>query len=351
MKWGLVPSYFKDVAQGGKMFNCRAESLSEGRAVWSGPKKHNRCLVFMEGYYEWQKEGSKNSYPHYVKRKDGKLMCMAGLWDHNTQGGEDLYSFTIITTAAHKDIAWLHERMPVIVDPEDKLLDEWLDPHLIWKQNTRDFQNMIKPIPSSELEIYEVSTEVNKIGRDSPKMNQPIKVSNKPGPANAFFQRKKGASSPVKGGDKSVKREDSTPTKKSESETASDDDKEGFKNYKEEPEKDDADADVKAESEHAKRSDEKATKKAKSQSELDPEPDKEPREGSKDVNGEDKNGQQEETKENGHHSKKEESARPEKHDTEKNETSPSSKKQKLHDGAASKVPSEAPSRHTRSHDK
>jgi putative SOS response-associated peptidase YedK len=187
MKWGLVPSYFKDDKKGGRMFNCREESLAENRSVWSGPKKHHRCLVFVEGYYEWLKEG-KNRIPYYVKRKDGKLLCLAGLWDRNTAGGNELYSFTIITTAAHESVKWLHDRMPVIINPDDKLVDKWLDPTIIWKDKSAEFVSLIKPFHSSGLEVYEVSSEVNRIGNDNPDMNKPVKNSARRPLASDFFQ-------------------------------------------------------------------------------------------------------------------------------------------------------------------
>ena len=83
MKWGLIPFWTKRNPDYGSMLktiNCRAESCEEERGMWNTMKKTKRCIVIAQGFYEWLKKG-KDKVPHYIKRKDGKLMCFAGLWD------------------------------------------------------------------------------------------------------------------------------------------------------------------------------------------------------------------------------------------------------------------------------
>lgn len=83
MKWGLVPSWTKrnpDYGSLMKTINCRDDSLIENRGMWNTMKKRKRCIVLCQGFYEWLKKGS-SKVPHYTKRKDGQLMCFAGLWD------------------------------------------------------------------------------------------------------------------------------------------------------------------------------------------------------------------------------------------------------------------------------
>lgn len=83
MQWGLVPSWSKRNPNYGslmKTINCRDDSLSTHGGLWASIKGRKRCLVLAEGFYEWLRSG-KSRIPHYVKRKDGKLMCLAGLWD------------------------------------------------------------------------------------------------------------------------------------------------------------------------------------------------------------------------------------------------------------------------------
>ena len=85
MKWGLIPFWTKRNPEYGSMLktiNCRDDSLLENRGMWTTMKKGKRCIVVAQGFYEWlKKNGGKEKIPHYMKRKDGQLMCFAGLWD------------------------------------------------------------------------------------------------------------------------------------------------------------------------------------------------------------------------------------------------------------------------------
>jgi putative SOS response-associated peptidase YedK len=84
MKWGLIPFWTKRNPDYGtimKAINCRDDSLSTPGGMWSTMKARKRCIVVAEGFFEWLKTGPKNKLPHYIKRKDGQLMCFAGLWD------------------------------------------------------------------------------------------------------------------------------------------------------------------------------------------------------------------------------------------------------------------------------
>ncbi|KAK5628560.1 hypothetical protein RRF57_004275 [Xylaria bambusicola] len=85
MKWGLIPFWTKRNPGYGSMMktiNCRDDSLAQSGGMWSSMKGKKRCIVIVQGFYEWlKKDGGREKMPHYVKRKDGKLMCFAGLWD------------------------------------------------------------------------------------------------------------------------------------------------------------------------------------------------------------------------------------------------------------------------------
>jgi putative SOS response-associated peptidase YedK len=85
MKWGLIPFWTKRNPGYGsvmKTINCRDDSLAHGGGMWSSMKARKRCIVIAQGFYEWlKKDGGREKMPHYIKRKDGKLMCLAGLWD------------------------------------------------------------------------------------------------------------------------------------------------------------------------------------------------------------------------------------------------------------------------------
>lgn len=84
MKWGLVPFWTKrspDYAAVMRTINCRDDSLRSPGGMWATMKARKRCVVIAQGFYEWLKVGPKDKLPHYVRRTDGRLMCLAGLWD------------------------------------------------------------------------------------------------------------------------------------------------------------------------------------------------------------------------------------------------------------------------------
>ncbi|QSZ33289.1 hypothetical protein DSL72_002877 [Monilinia vaccinii-corymbosi] len=188
MKWGLIPFWTKRKPDYGSMMktiNCRDDSLVEDRGMWNTMKQKKRCVVIAEGFYEWLKKG-REKVPHYVHRRDGRLMCMAGLWDAVQYEGADekLYTYTIITTSANPQMSFLHERMPVILDNGSEDLRAWLDPkRSSW---SRELQSLLRPY-DGELEIYAVSKEVGKVGNDSPNFVVPVaSTENKSNIANFF---------------------------------------------------------------------------------------------------------------------------------------------------------------------
>ncbi len=154
-------------------------------------KGRKRCIVVAQGFYKWLKPGgpgSKEKIPHFVKRKDGKLMCFAGLWDCVQYEDDDSlskhYTYTIITTDSNAQLKFLHDRMPVILDPGSEQLHTWLDPgRYEW---TSELQSLLKPY-AGELEVYPVSKEVGKVGNNSPNFIIPVaSKENKHNIANFF---------------------------------------------------------------------------------------------------------------------------------------------------------------------
>ncbi|KAM5445539.1 hypothetical protein MaudCBS49596_007445 [Microsporum audouinii] len=194
MKWGLIPFWTKRSPNYGslmKTINCRDDSLMEDRGMWTSMKKKKRCIVICQGFYEWLKTGpgGKIRLPYYTRRKDGDLMCFAGLWDcvKYEDTDEKLYTYTVITTSSNSQLKFLHDRMPVILNPGSKEMVTWLDPHTTtW---TNELQSFLKPY-EGELETYPVSKDVGKVGNNSPSFIIPIdSKENKSNIAN-FFQGK-----------------------------------------------------------------------------------------------------------------------------------------------------------------
>jgi putative SOS response-associated peptidase YedK len=152
--WGLVPSWAKDPKIGYRMINARAETLSEKPAFRHAFQK-NRCLVLADGFFEWDKNGKVHT-PYYIYLKEHKPFAFAGLCEYwKDEKGQELNSFTIVTTNANSLIGKIHDRMPVILEPQGE--EKWLNPNA----KIEDVKKLLKPLPVKEMEDYPISTLVN----------------------------------------------------------------------------------------------------------------------------------------------------------------------------------------------
>lgn len=122
-RWGLVPSWAKDLSFGTNAINARGETLAE-KPAFRDAFARRRCIVPADGFYEWHTEG-KSKKPYFIKRKDGKRLAMAGLYEvwHGPEG--EVPTFTIVTTEANGQMTFFHDRMPVILEEKD--WEAWLD--------------------------------------------------------------------------------------------------------------------------------------------------------------------------------------------------------------------------------
>ena len=163
MRWGLVPSWSKGPDSRFSMFNARSETVHE-KPAYRSAFKNQRCLIPVDGFYEWSQLNGKQ--PYFIHRRDNTPMAFAGLWDH-WQGvdGNSIDSCTIIVTKANTEMQTMHDRMPVILDPEQ--FDNWLDPQ---NQAVDELRDMLQPYAPGELESYVVSHDVNSPRNDSPDL-------------------------------------------------------------------------------------------------------------------------------------------------------------------------------------
>ena len=128
MKWGLIPNWATDASIGSKLINARAETLLE-KPSFQHLVPTQRCVVLADGYYEWKRSKSR-AIPYYICHPEKKILPMAGLWDiWKNISGENLFSYTIITTMSNSDLKEIHHRMPVILD--NKNIDPWIKVHNI----------------------------------------------------------------------------------------------------------------------------------------------------------------------------------------------------------------------------
>ncbi|MCS7040325.1 MAG: SOS response-associated peptidase, partial [Anaerolineae bacterium] len=126
MRWGLIPSWAKDIHIGNRLINARAETLTEKPAFRTAFRRR-RCLIPANGFYEWQKPTAGRKQPYFIGLPDRRPFAFAGLWEHwEGADGSVLDSCAIITTAANERVRVLHDRMPVILERTD--FGDWLDP-------------------------------------------------------------------------------------------------------------------------------------------------------------------------------------------------------------------------------
>ncbi|MGI9185830.1 MAG: SOS response-associated peptidase [Solirubrobacteraceae bacterium] len=125
LRWGLVPSWAKSPDTGLKMINARLETVTE-RPAYRRAFERYRCLIVADGFYEWHRTSAGPKQPFHIARDDGGPFAFAGLWSiwHAPDGGR-LRTCTILTTAANSVLAGLHDRMPVILAPQDER--DWLN--------------------------------------------------------------------------------------------------------------------------------------------------------------------------------------------------------------------------------
>ena len=168
-RWGFVPAWGKELNDGYKMINARAETIAEKPSFRQAFSRH-RCLVVADGFYEWKSEGGKKR-PYYIHRADGKPFGMAGLYNRWTSpDGVQICTSTIITTEANETLKPIHDRMPVIMQPGT--YDLWLDPSVREKDKLLPVLN---PCPDKDLELYEVSMKVNAPKNDSKELIERIR--------------------------------------------------------------------------------------------------------------------------------------------------------------------------------
>ena len=169
MRWGLVPSWAKDISIGFKTINAMCETAAE-KAAFREAMRKRRCLVPADGFYEWQKLGKKEKQPYNIGMADDSLFAFAGLWERwHDPAGTPLNSFTILTTDANALVSGIHDRMPVIIKPEN--YDLWLDPGMTDPAGVAD---MLKPLDARLMKKYPVSARVGNADNDDPEIIKEI---------------------------------------------------------------------------------------------------------------------------------------------------------------------------------
>jgi putative SOS response-associated peptidase YedK len=157
VRWGLVPRWAKDPSIASRMINARAETVAT-KASFRTAYRWHRCLVPADGFYEW-KRTAHGKQPMHIGMRDGTTFGLAGLYERwLSPDGEPLDTCTILTTDANALLRPLHDRMPVIVPPED--YERWLD------HAEPDPRDLIRPYDPGRMRYHPVSTQVNSVRND-----------------------------------------------------------------------------------------------------------------------------------------------------------------------------------------
>src|SRR2546422_6024645 len=168
VRWGLIPPWVKDPGNFSLLINARGESVND-RAAFRNAMRRRRCLVPADGFYEWKREGGRNR-PYCVCPKQEGPIAFAGLWESwMGPNGEEMETAAIVTTAANRELAHLHERMPVIVPQE--AFDLWLDCGTV---DATTAAALFVPAREGLLEAYEISPAVNRTANDGPELIAPV---------------------------------------------------------------------------------------------------------------------------------------------------------------------------------
>jgi len=184
VRWGLVPSWAKDVSVGNRMLNARVESLTDKPAFRTAARTR-RCLVPADGWYEWQKsptekdaKGKPRKQPFWIHPGVDRPIAFAGIYefwrDPEKQDADDawLTTFSIVTTQAEPGLDVIHDRMPFVV-PEDRW-DAWLDPELT---DPDDVRALLQPPVPGRFVATAVSTRVNAVVNNGPELLEPVPLA------------------------------------------------------------------------------------------------------------------------------------------------------------------------------
>jgi putative SOS response-associated peptidase YedK len=167
VRWGLLPSWVKDPRSFSLLINARGETVRD-KPAFRAAMRRRRCLVPADGFYEWKQAGG-GKQPYYIRLATGGPLAFAGLWETWTgPNGEEIETAAIVTTAANRQLAAIHDRMPVIVSPD--AFDLWLDCANV---DAETAAALIAPAREGLLELNLVSAAVNRTANDSPALIEP----------------------------------------------------------------------------------------------------------------------------------------------------------------------------------
>jgi putative SOS response-associated peptidase YedK len=170
MRWGLVPHWAKDASIAASTINARSETAATKPAC-RDPLKLRRCLIPADGFYEWAKT-AKSKQPFCFEVNDEQLFAFAGIWDGwKNSEGQWIRTCSILTTTPNAVTSAVHDRRPVILDPDRYHL--WLDPGM---QNVAAVSELLKPYDARLMRCYPVGTRINRVANDDEECSRPVEL-------------------------------------------------------------------------------------------------------------------------------------------------------------------------------
>jgi putative SOS response-associated peptidase YedK len=171
VRWGLIPSWAKDMSGAAMMINARSETAAT-KPAFRDPLTSRRCLVPADGFYEWQRRG-KVKQPYCFEVNDGGLFAFAGLWDRwKDPNGNWVKTCSILTTIPNAVTSSVHDRMPVILDPDN--YDLWLDPGMT---NVEAVSELLKPFDARQMRCYPISMRIDHVANDDAECSAPVQLT------------------------------------------------------------------------------------------------------------------------------------------------------------------------------
>jgi putative SOS response-associated peptidase YedK len=171
MRWGLIPSWAKDASVAARMINARSETAGT-KPAFRDPLANRRCLIPADGFYEWVRTG-KVKQPYCFEVNDGQLFAFAGIWDRwRDSNSNTVETCSILTTIPNAVTSAVHDRMPVILDPDS--YDIWLDPGM---RDLTTASELLKPYDAHLMRCYPISTRINRVVYDDAECSAPVELA------------------------------------------------------------------------------------------------------------------------------------------------------------------------------
>ncbi len=172
MRWGFTPGWVKDPKEFPLLINARSETAI-GKASFRAAMRHRRILIPASGFYEWHrpsKESGEKAQAYWIRPRRGGVIAFAGLMETwSSADGSEVDTGAILTTKANSAISSIHDRMPVVIQPED--FSRWLD---CKTQEPREVVDLMQPVQEDFFEAIPVSDKVNKVANMGPDLQDPV---------------------------------------------------------------------------------------------------------------------------------------------------------------------------------